>query len=647
MDELLSSLVESVVRFGNFDNAAETRVGIERAIVMVAPTRRPRLLLLSAVNAAPNMFSVERNDLPPRAQSLLRNLHSEGFSVPLPRCEVCWRSAKIVWTAPDGRKTCRTCRARLTTEQCASCLCVRQVAKRVRGEAICAGCSRRSRAVPLTMCDKCGVPSSIIFKSDGQRLCGNCNPGRKATCVSCGESSRVIANIFEGPHCATCYGAISRTLRTCKRCGQPRILLNQARDGSAISSTCAGVPTRRACLRCGSEDNYNGRRCFSCKLDDLLSALVPKETSGSAQNLRTALKNASDPENVIRWITTRSMAQLLQEALRGFIELSHHHLDSLPPGKGVEMFRGHMVSAGILPERDEKLFMYSRWADRYLSTLPELYAVHLRAFNRWDIENRLRRRSRTNRTEDNAVARARYLLRSLRDFLDYATAGGLEVSSISQSAVDQYLSLRPKSAPGLQRFLNWAQTGGICAQITISCPTIAASPTPAMTDDEMVSWAHRFLNERDVDDRLRISALLTLFYAHPYTRTVQLKLDDFRATNLGWEAKLGADWVQLPVGLAKIAARLYDHASQAANPGLWLLPGGTPGSHLGALYISRLLSLLGFSGKSARTAAMLNLAGSMPPKVVADLVGVSISSATKWAENASRGWVEYPKLRGQ
>jgi hypothetical protein len=41
----------------------------------------------------------------------------------------------------------------------------------------------------------------------------------------------------------------------------------------------------------------------------------------------------------------------------------------------------------------------------------------------------------------------------------------------------------------------------------------------------------------------------------------------------------------------------------------------------------------------------LQLAGRLPAAIVADLLGVHVTTATQWAELAGRPWGDYPALR--
>lgn len=58
------------------------------------------------------------------------------------------------------------------------------------------------------------------------------------------------------------------------------------------------------------------------------------------------------------------------------------------------------------------------------------------------------------------------------------------------------------------------------------------------------------------------------------------------------------------------------------------------------------MNQLGITTRTSRNAAMLRLASTTPPAVVAHLLGVSIGAATRWAQLAGSNWMNYTNARG-
>lgn len=57
------------------------------------------------------------------------------------------------------------------------------------------------------------------------------------------------------------------------------------------------------------------------------------------------------------------------------------------------------------------------------------------------------------------------------------------------------------------------------------------------------------------------------------------------------------------------------------------------------------MKAVGVECNGARRAALLQLAGRVPAAIVADLLGVHVSTATQWAQFSGRPWGDYPALR--
>jgi hypothetical protein len=83
----------------------------------------------------------------------------------------------------------------------------------------------------------------------------------------------------------------------------------------------------------------------------------------------------------------------------------------------------------------------------------------------------------------------------------------------------------------------------------------------------------------------------------------------------------------------------------ASGPGPWLFPGLHPGQPVLPATISHRLARIGVNTVTGRASALLQLAGGLPPTVVADLLGLRPKTAIAWGKLASRPWAAYPALR--
>ena len=91
-------------------------------------------------------------------------------------------------------------------------------------------------------------------------------------------------------------------------------------------------------------------------------------------------------------------------------------------------------------------------------------------------------------------------------------------------------------------------------------------------------------------------------------------------------------------------AKPFGAASTLADE-RWLFPGKWAGHHPHPTSLMGRLNKLGVTTRASRTTAMLHLAATVPPAVFASLIGISISTATCWAEYAGSNWTTYAAIR--
>ena len=114
---------------------------------------------------------------------------------------------------------------------------------------------------------------------------------------------------------------------------------------------------------------------------------------------------------------------------------------------------------------------------------------------------------------------------------------------------------------------------------------------------------------------------------------------------------------QHPVLLPPRLAELLHAAAQAQSPSAlgrslprtgWLFPGSKiPGRHMAPSTLSRRLLHRGIEARSTRNTALLALAADLPAPVLADLLGLHVSTASRWATYARRDWSAYLAARAE
>jgi hypothetical protein len=78
----------------------------------------------------------------------------------------------------------------------------------------------------------------------------------------------------------------------------------------------------------------------------------------------------------------------------------------------------------------------------------------------------------------------------------------------------------------------------------------------------------------------------------------------------------------------------------------WLFPGARAGTHLNSGHLTKQLNEeIGVFVRPARGAALSDLAGTLPAPVLAELLGISISAATRWTAVAGSDNADYLAAR--
>jgi hypothetical protein len=73
----------------------------------------------------------------------------------------------------------------------------------------------------------------------------------------------------------------------------------------------------------------------------------------------------------------------------------------------------------------------------------------------------------------------------------------------------------------------------------------------------------------------------------------------------------------------------------------WLFPGQSPARPAVDILVGTRLHRYGIDARAGRNTARLALAAELPASVLADLTGISISTAERWSQWAKRDWAAY------
>jgi hypothetical protein len=566
-----------------------------------------------------------------------------GSSAP---CEVC--GELTIARDRQGRVRCEKCYRR-PIGTCGRCGKVRAIVRKAVGDDpdLCALCWHG----PTKQCEGCGKVRPCRGERHGRWLCRSCSPVKAQRCALCGRDRRPMAHWPEGPVCNTCYHRALSAKDVCPRCGRMRRLLRYPGFDEPVCRDCAGASDdAHVCQQCGAEESLQYRGiCARCRLEARLTELLGERSERARAGLAglfDALLAARSPKDTLRWLDSSPAVPILTGIAAGELPCCHETLDQLPPSGAIRYLEYLLVSTGALLERDPALARLDRWIDEFLSGTDSDQA--LRTFARWVVLRRYRRKSARAPLNAGVLSRAKTELRSAGAFLQWLDSRCVTLSDCRQADVDAWLAAARPDRHVARSFVRWAIAQKLMPDLEFD-PGPRAGPTAPIPNTDRFALARRLLADQTLATRDRVAGLLIVLFAQPVNRVARLTIDDVTITNTRVSIRLGRGEVTVPNPLARhvrdlIADRRGSHAANVPA-GRWLFPGGAPGRPINEQVLSRRLRQLGVECWPARRDAMAALPADIPAALLADLLGVHVVTAIKWAEIAGRPWGEYPTLR--
>lgn len=181
-------------------------------------------------------------------------------------------------------------------------------------------------------------------------------------------------------------------------------------------------------------------------------------------------------------------------------------------------------------------------------------------------------------------------------------------------------------------------------------PVAPKDPGYDADPDEQLALARRLLHDPDaasIEDRA--VACLILLYAQPAAKIAALTTSDIKVSDGDTYLALGPEPLLLIPPLDALVTALpvakpFGTASALADP-RWLFTGKNAGTHLHPTSLMARMNRLGIITRASRNTALLHLASTTPPAVFAFLIGISIGTATRWADLTGSAWNNYAGAR--
>jgi len=575
-------------------------------------------------------------------------------------CSACGREKQRVQAMSADGPLCSSCYHHGRQRECSQCGRTTPDVRRAehgKGTWICYRCW----SPPTATCSSCGQDKPCERGHTVDRpICSTCRSQARPSraCARCGQTKRIRTTLLLGPVCGPCYQALRRSPAPCTTCGQSRPLVGVHESGGGVCGPCSGDQRNWTCQGCGRVDLLvAGEHCLGCvvraRVDTLLSG--PDGTvHPQLVGIHRLLLTDCTPEQLQYWLDGVAWAQLLGQLAATGEEITHARLDAVPQRPHVHYLRQVLINTGALEERAEHLEGVEPWLEHLLADLPPHITALLRPYACWSVLRRTRARAARGRARPSTEKYVRTRIAVAVQFLTWLQTRGLTLATVTQPDVDLWLDEGTTTRYRLRDFLRWAHAGALAAELTVPWLGREGLPAHVLAEEDRWTLLRRCLHDGTLAVPLRVAGALVLLYGQVPSRIVELTRADLTTTGSRTHLAFTRHPLLLPPALAALVTQLAEHTTPGQRPLLhrgtlpWLFPGSRPGTHLGPGRLTVLLNdRAGIFIRPARGAALCELAADLPASVLAELLGLSISAATRWTALAGRDWTDYLATRAE
>jgi hypothetical protein len=581
-------------------------------------------------------------------------------------CGNCGRHREVTSRAEDGSARCNRCWQANHHAVCAGCGRDRKIVFRTRsGEPLCRACNPSTESAACAGCGRVGVHPTR--DAHGQPQCSSCWRAQRLPCSRCREVTLVALRWPDGPVCAGCVDEALADPQPCTGCGMSRP--NVAAGGAPPRCpSCTNLRFDYQCTGCGTFVRPLLRgRCVPCRLAHAIRAVAP---DGIPAELTEFVEEAllAIPARGLRILNNPKAAALLRRVITEYAKRRDgavgqsggavllRHLppqrlatDDQEPDASTELLgelRTALAAGGVLPH-EPSLERYHQRVQELIASVSGPARIILRRYTRWSLTRPLQLDVDDGATVTEGLVRWPLTrARVAAQFLTAIGAQGIATDTVSQSHLDTWVQELPGHQAPLRAFVIWAVAHRyLPAGLEVPAARSREVRT-AMGDAERLALVRHLLRERDDDPPARLAAVLVLLFGQQVTRLAVLRLsalvvdDDGRVT-----LALSSTPLRLREPLAGLALRVADGAR--AHASAWLFPSSQGNRPLSADRLRERLAALGVDrALHARNGALSALAAQLPPALLADQLGLSLSTAALWSKATGAARSDYTALRG-
>lgn len=204
--------------------------------------------------------------------------------------------------------------------------------------------------------------------------------------------------------------------------------------------------------------------------------------------------------------------------------------DTCPQPLALHRLRQTLIHTGVLVDRADYLERLVPWLDNLLHDHPPEQRHLVRTYVHWTLLRRARQRARTRPFTAGAGNRVRTRIRATLHFLAWLGQRKLTLATVTQNAIDQWLTATPTDATYAAReFLYWARKHDLAGQVDIPKKPHGVSLQP-ITEDERWTQLRRCLHEETLPTEVRAAGSLVLLFGLPVSRVAALQHDDIHTS---------------------------------------------------------------------------------------------------------------------
>jgi hypothetical protein len=576
---------------------------------------------------------------PDNVQTLVRAMHQIGARIPRqPTCPRCHLERRVAHRLGDGTRGCSRCLAQEHTRKCSSCGGWKHIYRVVNGVDLCRPCTTPPA---VRTCVRCGKSGTVFRNLHGRKICFSCEPPAPRRCSNCGTYKRVASRMVGGFVCHSCYHKIRRNGRECPDCRKVRILAYSSASGEAICAGCAKVPARYGCRSCGSESDYLGGECATCRNKAILDATLGSPPRDEALgNLRSVLLNMQ-PLALHKWLTRSPARDNFIAVVSMPPPRTTALLAAAPRGYATAHLRELLLMTGVITGKsDIWLEMYDRAVDDLLVGLRKEHRVMISTYSSWTVKPKLVRSAARRPIESPHYQNARRQIAGAVQFLRWLDERKVELRDLNQSLVDEFTITNPHQG-WLRNFL---RAIGKVYGLSFDLPSPPKQlHFPKVSDDRRVEVARSVLADPKVPHDVKTAALLVITFGVNILTSISLRRDSVRFLGPG------AVWITInhretlvPPWLGRLIWEQVERTS-----GEWVFPGSIPGAHIATHTLRRYFSPYGMTLRDLQVAARFQLALSMNPVMLANTIGLTPATILTYRNLSGGSWSDAPIAFGK